>query len=523
MNIPLEIAALEEQDRIAMRRLEQEKTCYEADSSNKDAFVKKLLNLFYSRMEKEKNEALSLCYWSYSEEGFVLRLAITPYRLRESIFVPKTNRYFSKKEFNWYGQDEIPVDIFQSDTQITQSLIGSAISGDGKLRGYITMDSAKENAFDDAKLMGLRELAVLAEEILQILDLNSKFDRENNLLNGMLKDVSGLFNSVSKSNLVANLSKVLQDNFKFDRLMIITLDKKDKEKWYISDALGEQHEFFKGASFSIYEKSLLYELLSGKTTVINEMKIPTDPYQRRLFEDEPKNLNLRSLFAVRPHSLQNSYPMAIMLESRNKRAVSRIDIQMITCLAACSAIKLSDIMEKIHSRQKKEIDLIDIDANGLGETLNFYEKEIASLKYSSECLGILIMKCRQTDKETGGIRETKSLDLNEIRIPNYEKFSYVLKTLKKNWNGRHLAMLGSGEFVFCIKGNFSEKVFDEITASQIIVNAKSMLAEDGLDLDNYNIWLDRDKVIGKEQEIGHSCDTLFKLTLMSKFKEMSED
>jgi hypothetical protein len=298
--------------------------------------------------------------------------------------------------------------------------------------------------------------------------------------------------------------------------MIITLDKKDKSKWYISDALGEQHEYFKGASFSVYEKSLLYEILAGQTTVINEMRIPTDPYQRRLFEDEPKNLNLRSLFAVRPHSLHNSYPMVIMLESRNKRAVSRIDIQMLTCLAACSSVKLSDIMEKIYSGQKKEIDLIDIDSNGLGETLHFYKAEMDSLKHGDECLGILLLRCKPLN------RENRVLDFNEIKASNYEKFAHVLKTLKKNWNGRHLAMLGSGEFIFSIKGNFSEKIFDEITASQIIANAKSMLAEDDLDVSSYNIWLDKNKMTEKELELGYSCDMLFKLTIMSKFKDMSE-
>jgi hypothetical protein len=208
--------------------------------------------------------------------------------------------------------------------------------------------------------------------------------------------------------------------------------------------------------------------------------------------------------------------MAIVLESRNRRAVSRIDVQMLTCLAACSAVKLSDIMEKIYSRQKKEIDLIDIDSDGLGETLHFYEAEMDSLKHGSDCLGILFLKCKPLN------RENRVLDFNEIRAYNYEKFAHVLKTLKKNWNGRHLARLGSGEFIFSIKGNFSEKIFDEITASQIIANAKSMLAEDDLDLDSHNIWLDKNKMAEKEQELGYSCDTLFKLTIMSMFKDMSE-
>jgi hypothetical protein len=515
INIPLEIAAIEERDRIAMRRIEQEKTCYETDSANRDAFVKKLLELFHNRLEKEDNDILSLCYWAFTGEGFVLRLSITPYRLRENIFVPKSNRYFSKKEFIWNEQDEIPVDIFQSDTQITRSLIGSAISGDGKLRGFITMDSAMENAFGDAKLMELRELTALAEETLQILDLNAKFDNENNLLNGMLKDISNLFNSVSKSNLIFNLSKILQYNFKFDRLMIINLDKKDKEKWYISDAIGEQSADFKGISFRVHEKCLLYELLSGKTTVINETNIPTDPYQHRLFEkNEPENLGLRSLFAVVPAVQHNSYPVAIVLESKNKKAVSRIDIQMLTCLAACTALKLSDIMEKIYSKQRKENELIDVDSNGLGDTLNFYEREITSIKNSDECLGILLMKCRPLGKEK------KVLDFNEIKAPNYEKFLLVLKTLKKNWNGRHLAMLGSGEFVFSIKGNFSEEVFD-ITSTQIIANARNMLFEDKLDVESHPIWLEKNKIFEKEQDAGYSCETIFKFTIVNKFKEMS--
>jgi hypothetical protein len=173
-------------------------------------------------------------------------------------------------------------------------------------------------------------------------------------------------------------------------------------------------------------------------------------------------------------------------------------------------------MEKIYSRQKKEIDLIDIDSNGLGEILHFYEAEMDSLKHGNDSLGILLLKCKPLN------RENRVLDFNEVKASNYEKFAHVLKTLKKNWNGRHLAMLGSGEFIFSIKGNFSEKIFDEITASQIIANAKSMLAEDDLDVDNHNIWLDKNKMAEKEQELGFSCETLFMLTITSMFKDMSE-
>ena len=506
MTIPIDIAGMNEQDLTAIRRIEQEKTSFEIDSSYKDAFIKKLLSLFHERLEKESRGVLALCYWAFKEEGFTLRLSISPYRINENLFVPKNDRYFSKKEFNWNGIDEAPLDIFQSSEQVSRSIAGSVVSGDGKLRGYITIDSAHENAFDDSMVMELRELANLAEEMFRILDLNLKFDRENNLLNSMLVGISYIFRAVSKGNLIANLSKYLQDNFVFDRLMIITPDTKDKNKWHIAEAVGLQKEGFKGVTFSVHKKCLLYDILSGGSTVVNETKISVDPYQRRLYENEPENLELRSLFAVMPTIHNNSYSITIVLESKRNRAVSRIESQILTCLASCAAVKLSDIQEKEAILQKKEDDLIGIDSNGLGELLSYYEKEIADLRNSNECLGILFLKCKTQSEENKAL--------------NFERFSMVLKRIKKAWNGRHLAMLGNGEFVFSIKGNFDENTF-KMTARQIIANAENLLAEDNLDVKSYDIWLNREEIPKKEEKMGHDYETLFKLTILRKFMDMA--
>jgi len=507
MTIPIDIGTTNEQDFTGIKRIEQEKTSFEIDSSYKDAFIKKLLSLFHERLEKESRGVLALCYWAFNGESFALRLSISPYRINENLSVPKNDRYFSKKEFNWNGIDEAPLDIFQSSEQVSRSIAGSVVSGDGKLRGYITIDSSHENAFDDSMVMELRELANLAEEMFRILDLNLKFDRENNLLNSMLSGISYIFRALSKGNLIANLSKFLQDNFRFDRLMIIIPDTKEKDKLYIAEAIGQQKESFKGVTFSVNQKCLLYDILSGKSTVVNETKISVDPYQRRLHEHEPENLELRSLFAVVPTTHNNSYPITIVLESKKNRAVSRIESQVLTCLVSCAAVKLSDIQEKEASMQKKEEDLIGIDSNGLGELLNYYEKEIADLRSSEDSLGILFLKCKTQSEEN--------------KAMSFEKFSMVLKRLKKAWKGQHLAMLGNGEFVFSIKGNFNENDF-KTTAKQIIANAKNLLAEDNLDVKSYDIWLNREEIPIKEKKMGHDCETLFKLTILSRFMNMAE-
>jgi hypothetical protein len=501
--VPLSITA--EHNSNALKRLEQEKACTETDFANRDAFIKKLLMLFRSRLEKENDKILSICYWVFNSEGFALRLSNSTYRLRENLFVYRDNKYFSRKDFNWNGMDEAPIDVFHSEEQITRSIAGCAVSGEGKLHGYITIDSAHDNAFDDEICMELRELANVAGEMLRNLDMNFKLNRENNLFYGMLKDISNLFSSVSKGNLIANLSKILRDNFRFDRMMIIIPAEREKDKWLITEAAGEQSEKFKKVVFNVHEKCLLYELLSGKVPAINEAKISTDPYQRRFYENEPENLGLHSLFAVMPHAQNNSVPLAIVLESKNNRAVSKMDETMLTNITACAAIKLSDIQARDASQQKRNECFDGIDSNGLGELLGFYQTEFNSIKDSEDSLGILFLKCMHTKKEN--------------RANDFDKLLAVLKELKKLWNGRHLAMLGNGEFVFSIRSNLKEDIFG-MTAAQIIANAENMLTEHSLSVKSHVIWLDKNKMEEMERELKRSYSALFAYSVMNKFKEM---
>jgi len=490
----------------ALRRLEQEKALSETDFANRDAFIKKLLMLFRSRLEKENDKILSICYWVFNEEGFALRLSNSTYRLRENLFVPKDNKYFSRRDFNWNGIDEAPIDVFHSEEQITRSIAGSAVSGEGKFHGYITIDSAHENAFDEEICMELRELANVAEEMLRNLDMNYKLNRENNLFYGMLKDISNLFSSVSKGNLIANLSKILRDNFRFNRMMLILPAEREKDKWLISEASGEQSEKFKKVVFSVHEKCLLHELLSGKVSRVNEVNIPTDPYQRRFYENEPENLELHSLFAVMPPAQNNSVPLAIVIESKNIRAVSRMDETLLTCLTACAALKLSDMQSRDASQQIKKGAFDGIDSNGLGELLNYYHAEFDNLRNSEDSLGILFLKCVNVK--------------NGNKANDFDKFLSVLKELKKAWNGKHLAMLGNGEFVFSIRSNLKEDIF-EMAAAQIITNAENMLAEHSLSVKSHAIWLNKDKMAEMEREHKRSSSILFAYSVMNKFREMN--
>jgi len=497
-----------EHNNSALKRLEQERVLSETDFANRDAFIKKLLMLFRSRLEKENDKILSICYWVFNGEGFALRLSNSTYRLRENLFVPKDNKYFSRRDFNWNGIDEAPIDVFHSEEQITRSIAGSAVSGEGKFHGYITIDSAHENAFDDEICLELRELANVAEEMLRNLDMNYKLNRENNLFYGMLRDISNLFGSVSKGNLISNLSKILHDNFKSDRMMIIIPAEIEKDKWLISEAVGEQSEKFKKVVFSVHEKCLLHELLAskGKVSSVNEVKISTDPYQRRLYEHEPENWELHSLFAVMPPAQNNTFPLAIVLESKNNRAVTRMDETLLNCIVACASLKLSDIQARDASRQIKNETLDGVDSNGLGELLSFYNSEFAEIKNSEDSLGILFLKCSQTKSEN--------------KANNFDKALAVLKELKRFWSGSHLAMLGNGEYVFSIRKILKEEMF-EMTSKQIITNAETMLAEHSLSVKSHSIWTNREKITQIEKAHNNvSYYVLFALSVVNKFREM---
>ncbi|MDR2593991.1 MAG: hypothetical protein LBC87_04390 [Fibromonadaceae bacterium] len=505
LSAPVPIIPTEEHNNSALKRLEQEKALSETDFANRDAFIKKLLMLFRSRLEKENDKILSICYWIFNGEGFALKLSNSAYRFRENLFVPKDSKYFSRREFNWNGLDEAPIDVFHSEEQITRSIAGAAVSGEGKFHGYITIDSSHENAFDEEICMELRELANVAEEMLRNLDMNYKLNRENNLFYGMLKDISNLFSSVSKGNLIANLSKILRDNFKSNRMMIIVPAEREKDKWLISEAAGDQSEKFKKVVFSVHSKCLLHELLSGKVQKVNEVNIPTDPYQRRFYENEPENLELRSLFAVMPPVQNNAFPIAVVLESMNNRAVSRMDETLLTNIIACAALKLSDIQSRDASQQKRNESFAGIDSNGLGELLSFYHAEFNDLRDSEDSLGILFLKCVNVKRE--------------YKVNDFDRFLSVLRELKKAWNGKHLAMLGNGEFVFSVRSNLKEDIF-EMAAAQIITNAENMLAEHSLSVRSHSIWLNKNRMEEIEQKYKQSYGALFAYSVMNKFLEM---
>ncbi|MDR3000978.1 MAG: hypothetical protein LBU89_06925 [Fibromonadaceae bacterium] len=507
LEIPVEITPDMPQEGAAKKRLEQEKTCYETGAGNKDVFVKKMLTLFRGRLEKANCGILSICYLAFNGEGFALRLYDSPFRISDNLFIPQSNRHFTKKGFNWSEVDEVPVNLYRTEEQITSSMAGAIVSGDGKLHGYIIIDSANKDAFSEEIYMELQEFATLTSEVLKAMDKNFKLDKENSLLNGTLKDISHLFNSSSKGNLIANLSKVLQDNFRFDRLMIITPHERDREKWQISEAVGQQKENFKGVSFDIHVKCLLYELLSGKVSVVNEKNISIDPYQRRLYENEPENLELRSLFAVTPPVLNNSYPIAIMLESEKEKAVSIIDEIMLTGIINCAALKLSDIQNKDNSKQERENALAEVDSNGLGEILNYYEKELEDLKTSEDGLGILFLKCLPLKEES--------------KATIFENFLAMVKNLKKTWNVKHLAMLGNGEFVLSMTGNLSSDVFDAFSV-RILGSIDHILDKNSLAIKHYSTWLSKEKILNIEEELGQNGKTLFLVSIANKFQEMTE-
>jgi len=511
IGVPVDFAADAGQEGTAIKRMEQEKTCYETGTVNKEMFIKKLLAIFRGHLEKEERKILSICYWEFKDEGFALKLYNSRCRMVEGLSVPLgSNRYFSKKEFNWNGMDDIPADIYHTEELVANSMAGALVSGNGKRYGYITIDSTDLNVFDDEICMELRELATLTEEALRTLDNNQKLDQQNILFNEMLKNILDLFHSTSKGNLLYNLSQVLQDNFRFNRLTIIIPHEHEEDTWQIAEVIGEQKEELKGESFNVHVKCLLYEILVGKVSVINEKNISTDPYQRRFFENEPENLELRSLFAVRPPVQYNSYPLIIVLESKNEKAVSITDQIMLTSIAASAALKLSDIQGKDNSKQEKENILAAVDANGFGEIMRHYEKEIDNLKNSTDGLGIILLKCIPSDKSN--------------RVAVFDKFLTIMKNFKKQWNVQHLAMLGRGEFVLSMKGEMKEQgpVF-ELFSGQIINLTKGMLdSEDFLSVKSHPIWLTKDKLKDVEKRLGQSGKTLFMVSLASKFQEMSE-
>jgi len=500
------------QEGTAIKRMEQEKTCYETGLINKEIFIKKLLANFRIHLEKGKREILSVCYWDFKGEGFTLEYSDGSCHASYGLFVPLDgNRYFSKKTFSCDGTDEIPADIYYTEELAAKSMIGASVSGNGKRYGYITIDSADSYAFDEKIREELLELATLAEEALRTLDNNHKLDKQNSLFSGMLKDIEDLFHSSSKGNLLSNLSQLLQDNFRFNRLAIIIPHEEEEDRWQIAEVIGEQKEKLKGESFSVHLKCLLYELLVGKVSVINEKNISTDPYQRRFFENEPENLELRSLFAVRPPAQYNSYPLIVVLESKNEKAVSMTDQIMLTSITASAALKLSDIQGKDNSKHEKENALAAVDANGFGEIMSHYEKEISNLKKSTDGLGIIFLKCIPADKS------------NKAAV--YEKFLSIMKGFKKQWNVQHLAMLGHGEFVLSMKGEMKEQgpVF-ELFSSQIINLTKGMLDnEEFLSIKSHPIWLTKDKLKEFEENIGQSGKTLFLVSLATKFQQMAEE
>jgi len=507
---PVDFVQENTQDGSAIKRLEQEKTCYETVIVNKDAFVKKLLALFRSYLDQDNRKILSVCYWAFNGEGFTLRLSNCPYHINDGLFIPKNDRYFSKKEFNWNGIDEFPVDIYRTKELAANSMAGAAVSGNGKLHGYITIDSIDPRAFDDTTSMELRELATLTEEVLRTLDNNLSLDKQYTLLNSMQKEILSLFDSSSKGNLLANLLTILQNNFAFDRIMIITPIDLDLDKWQISEACGEQKELLRDEIFEAHPKSLLYEILLGKVSVIKEKDISMDPYQRRFSESEPKNLKLHSLFAVRPAMRNNSYPLIIVLESKNTTAVPIIDEIMLTSLVGSAALKLSDILSKEDNKQEKENTMAEVNANGFGEVLRYYEKELGELKENSDGLGILLLKCIPSE------RVSKTMV--------YEKFLSTVKNLKKHWNGRHLAMMGNGELILSMKGDVQQEHLFELFSGQLITIAKDMLgSEDAVSIKSHSIWLNREKLKQAEKETGQSGKTLFLASLATKFQEMAED
>jgi len=508
VGVPLPITANVQQDGTAIKRSEQERACYETDAAIKDSIMEKLLALFRGRLEKESDKILSICYWVFVDGGFALRICNSPYRVSENLFIPGDDKWFSRKEFNCHGEDVIPVDVFQSESQIAKSMAGALVSGSGKKRGYITIDSQEEKPFSDKIYLELRELASLTEKMLRTLDLNFKLNKENNLFNRVLKDIADLFKVGSKGNLIANLSRILQDNFRFDRLMIITPDEQEKDLWHISEAVGEQKEIFKGISFNVHAKCLLYELLAKKVASVKELKIPADPYVCRFYENEPKNLELHSLFAVAPPMQNNSYPLAIVLESKNDLALSVIDEVTLSYLVACTALKLSDIQNKDEFKRKRELDWDGIDSDGLGNLLSYYEKEIDDLKNSDDSLGILFFKCVPIKKET--------------KAADFKKIPEVFRNLKKAWNGQHLAMIGSDELVLSIKGDFKEDIF-KIMAMQMITSAENMLSEHSLFVKSYPMWLDKGKLEESQKKYKQSGRMLFTVMVMKKFKEMLGD
>lgn len=505
---PVDILPEQNQDETAINRLNKEIENFKENDNLKKDFIDKMLELFNSYLISKYDNILALCYWNFKNDGFTLEVPISTYTLNENLFIPKDDTLFSEKEFIFNEKDEVPLEVFRSKEDITASFAGRLVSGKGKFYGYITISSGKANAFDTETIKELREFAKLTEGVLSFLDLNLKLNLESNVFYELLNKIPSLLNFNSKENVINNLSTFLKDNFRCDRLMLITPESSDRNKWFITEALGEQSELLKGISFEAKEEFLLYELLIGNISIINKGNITKDPYQYRLYSDEPDNLEFNSLLAITVPKENYSYPLVMVLESKQEKEFPKIDVSALSYILTCASLKLSNIENDDCFKQKKNDNLQYIDSDGLGEFFNYYNSKLENLRNSNENLCVIFLKFFPKTKEN------KAID--------FEHIMSVLKKYKGELNGQHLALLGSGEFVLSVIGDFKEDDLKEIIA-KFVENIRKSLAAINASVNYHTILFNKNKIEEEEKKNKSNIVTLFIFSVINKFKKMSEE
>ncbi|GHV12135.1 hypothetical protein AGMMS49938_04080 [Fibrobacterales bacterium] len=459
-------------------RDEQDALGYEHYYMNKDTMLKSLIEYFHSRLVNLEHSGEgevkigSVCFWEKINGVFSLLKFNSTYGINETFLVSAENKFFIKDKFVWNKENgKNPINFYTAENLQANFVAGSAVSFNG-VCGYITIDSFTNN-FNDSVINELNNVSQLAGDIFRVLKENSTYHVGINLFRESIRDVSNILNLKSKEAVLSTLSQMLSYNFRCDRLMLIVPENDGSDKWHICEVAGEQREILKSISFEPHEKCLLYELFLRFTSSVRKDDIATDPYQCRIFPDEPQNLDLQSLYAVMPPISDNFYPIAIVLESKEKNAVTKTESQLLSYIATCIGMKLKEFALNEEKEKEQNIELI-IDSNGTGELLSYYKNEIQNIKNGSDNLGILFLKINP--------------QIVDVRF--FER----VKDYKKHQGNFHFSSLGKGEYIFSERGLFSEETFNH-TANKM----KNYLVGE-LENSSQTVWVDKQKIQKKEEE-----------------------
>lgn len=239
---------------------------------------------------------------------------------------------------------------YYADFEAISSIAAVPIIVNQKRHGAILVDSLELKAFNERTIEILNHFAELIGMMCYTASINFYESVEKAQFRSLVRNQETFLESGTVDEIFDKAKAAIQDSLPYERLMILSLDRKNKDQGRIIYTEGMDADFFQNLDFSLNDKGIL--LTCFKKTIINKT-FSNNEYLMRVNENEKPSNEFLSLLAVPiiTNIENNEVGAVIAIESKFPHRYKKdIEQELLEGIANYTGIAL----QRTYAYEKKE-------------------------------------------------------------------------------------------------------------------------------------------------------------------------